>query len=491
MSFRELGYDYVHSTKQGFQRQSSIFSYPSRAEISQVYMDNAAFVKSRYLAERKFEDNLKANEVYEKEMNKVLDLFATTNTAGAIEQTAESEYQANAKKVIERIQTATKAQAEFLSGSGKKSDKIKEALDDAKKLDKYVKELKKLIGELKDYNSTAVELAAQGRGTSKSAISKMTGTSMSDPTKGFYVMSINATGQTSLRNLAEKVKVLEQLNKELKTGATTVSRKAVSYTDHKTGEKRTRLASDLIAGIGYQITNMQGAIGEFLSFQLAENAIREGFLDDLAKSHGGKITVRGAGSDVNLNKNIGVQATSVGDIKIEIKHNEAIVSVIGVSAKAQFTGGKNKSSTTTFGTTTVDGLLARAEALHTQYDYLFLNGIAHNTNFAASGEGEGSRLRRYLAAKSMKYMLGGIGGSAMGGSRDEVYFLKYADTAYRVDEYFTNLAKESFTKLPIANVVGMKGLSLPKRENYAHAYMRSKLARKTLLSMKANVSKNL
>ena len=174
---------------------------------------------------------------------------------------------------------------------------------------------------------------------------------------------------------------------------------------------------------------------------------------------------------------------------------------VGISSKAIFTNpqaGEKKSSRTSFGTTNVAGLLSRARLWEKNFEYAFINLIAPHEGADGKTEDLYSQslgMRKYLAARAMRHMLGGLEGD----QGDTVYFLKYQDAMYPIEEYFYGLMDAAYSGavVSIANINNRGGLnnspvSQQKDESPEEAgYRRSVAIRSKILNLTASVTRSM
>lgn len=499
---------YIHYTRDFYNTafKSKMAEKYNSTEIQKAYIENADYIKNRYLNSRKYLDDIEGNKKYKEEMQMILDLYASANDPNALQSELSSSIAKMSDDIVKRIKGVT-----GLAVGSRQSDAA--VIKDIKALDKYISSMNSVLDEMIKYDKKAIGLAAESSGKTRQTIRRRAG--LVNNRGALYIMSANKTGQTSLQNLARKIEALEQASAQFKAGKTSdIGNTVVKYEDASTGKMRTRKVSDLFGGIPTQLTNIQGGIGEMMAYVIAEEGVKNGILDAL-KNGDPDVTIEmdaGAASDVVENQLLGLKATSVSDTKIVIKGNaksgyDASVS-LGISSKAQFTKGskeEGKSSSTSFGTTTVKGLLARAQLWDHETQYMFLNMLAphkQGTNPDPATKSadlfkESLGMRRYIAAKAMRHMLGGLEGD----KGDTVYFLKYQDAMFPVDDYFRELADiangDIKGNLPYA---GVSNRGAAKNEWLAPSngespedagYRRSIKVRSQLLNLTATVTKTL
>lgn len=496
---------YIHLKSESFlgRNKAYIDSFNGK-KIGDVYADNANYIRLRYLESRKYLDDLEGNLKYREEMNAVLDLYTTSNSSNTNSILA-NYVQKQSDAIVEKIK---KVQNRALGVGKMVENNTSLTKSQLKDLKDYIKQLNDLLKDMKKYDTTAIGYAADAKKVNRQTIRKRAEIVGND---GLYLMSANKTGQTSLQNLARKIQVMQDFVKSIPNEGGSIDAK-VQYKDAASGKIRTRQFSDIFGGIPTQLTNIQGGIGEMMAFVVAEEGIKNGLLDVLKRDNPDiKLSMNTSGSDQIRNDLLGLAATSVSDTKIAITFDEngaECTMYLGISSKAIFTDPRareKKSKRTSFGTTTVAGLLARARLWEKDFEYAFLNFMAPHKG--PNGEtvdlyDKSINLRRYLAAHAMRHMLGGLEGvqkDLEGGQKDTVYFLKYQDAMYPVEDYFYGLMDAAYNNktVAIANVTNRGGLNNnivtpTKGETVADAaYRRSKEIRTKILKLTATVTRSM
>ena len=489
---------YVHLKSNSFlndKNKAYINSFDNKA-IGDVYADNANYIKNRYMKSRGYLNDLEGNRKYYQEMNSVIDLYATSNSSQTNGIFA-NYVQQSSNEIVSQIKDVQKMALGMGAMVSNTSELTKSQLKDLKS---YVKQLNELLKSMKSYDTLAITYAAEAKGVTRQTIRNRAKISGTD---GLYLMSANRTGQTSLQNLARKVKAMEDFLKTIPNAGGSIDAK-VSYEDASSGKIRTRQFSDIFGGIPTQLTNIQGGIGEMMAFVVAEEGIKNGLLDTLKGDQNVQLTMNTAGADSVKNELLGLAATSVSDTKLSITFNKdgAECSMnVGISSKAIFTNpqaGEKKSSRTSFGTTNVAGLLSRARLWEKNFEYAFINLIAPHKGADGKIEDLYSQslgMRKYLAARAMRHMLGGLEGD----QGDTVYFLKYQDAMYPIEEYFYGLMDAAYSGavVSIANINNRGGLnnspvSQQKGESPEEAgYRRSVAIRSKILNLTASVTRSM
>lgn len=493
-------HQYIHLTRENFMSESNVRDINTYSNIKQslqsVYQQSADRIRARYVKSRQFEDDTRTNVRYATEMQKVLDLYASVKN-GDVENAVLGAIQSGSTEMVEQIKNLHSQAGKFQHYASKAPD----ILADVKELSEYAKSLNDLIESMDKFDKLAIDIAANE--------AKVESAQNFSSENGLFMLSAFQTGQTSLKNLKQKVDIVEKALKNTKGKKVDIGQK-VSYYDHSKQKTVSRRFSELFGGIPIQLTNIQGGIGETMTYLIAEHAIQDNFFDG---AFGKDVKIKMAdGSNVQTIESQlyeGVKATGISDSAIEIefdgKGGKSTVS-LGISSKAVFADPdpkkkSQKSTATHFGTTTVQGLLARAQQdiSKGKLAYLLTNMLApqkqslENTDPAPDLYKETENIRRYLAARAMNAMLGGLG-TGLGGNIDTVYFISYQDKLFSVSDYFEGLANQSANQdtLPLAHITRKAVNNSPEAPGQdgipGAMYRRSTRVRSEILSMSANVS---